>query len=142
MPIKVLRHGDKAEFKPIFPPTAIVSVKPGKIKATGKSTIQGKKIAVKGDEKSVKVNVDYTAPPFIIPGKGVLTVKKVPPHLLTAKTKSGGKVILKEGKGFIAQFEVKKPAQLITPQGPKKDPMKKYMGFGDFKTQQKKLKAN
>lgn len=142
MPIKILRHGDQAKFKPMFAPTAIVKVKPGKIKAKGKSTIKGKKIAIKGDEKSVKVNCDYTAPPFIIPGKGVITIVKVPPHLLTLKAKSGGKAILKEGQGFIAQFEVKKPAQLITPQGPKKDPVKKYTGTGEFKTKQKKVKAN
>lgn len=43
--------GDKANFIPAFG-KAIVIVKPGNLKASGKSTLKGKKICVDGDEKS------------------------------------------------------------------------------------------
>lgn len=127
----ILKDGDKVLFEAPFSP-AIVFVKPGKLKASGKSTLKGKKICLLGDEKKVKVNANYMSPPFVIPGKGVLTILKLAPNQTTKKAKSGGKAIMLKGAVFQAQFEVKKPAQLITPQGPKKDPMKKYMGIGKF----------
>jgi hypothetical protein len=127
----ILKDGDKVLWDAPFAP-AIVMVKPGKLKASGKSTLKGKKVCLKGDEKKVKVNANYMTPAFPIPGKGILKIKALAPNQTTKKLKSGGKPVMLKGAAFIAEFEVKKPAQLITPQGPKKDPMKKYMGTGKF----------
>ncbi|MEM7038816.1 MAG: hypothetical protein AAF570_17680 [Bacteroidota bacterium] len=136
----ILKHGDKVLWDAPFGP-AIVFVKPGKLKGSGKSTLNKKKICVQGDEKKVKVQCGYMTPAFPIPGKGVLTILKLAPNQTTRKAKSGGKAILLKGAAFQAQYEVKKPAQLITPQGPKKDPVKKYVGTGKFVSTNRKVKG-
>lgn len=138
----ILKHGDKVMWDSIFlgpGGMAIVSVKPVSLEASGKTTIDGTKICVEPDFKKVKVTVNYMAPPFIIPGKGELSIKQLMPNHTTKKAKSGGKPILLKGAKFIAQFKVDKPAQIITPQGPKKDGVSEYIGFGSFQSKNKKF---
>ena len=69
----ILIDGDKANFNPTFGIITII-LKLGYLKASGKSTLNGKKICIDGDEKSVSVpSCLYTAGIYTIPGTGTGT---------------------------------------------------------------------
>jgi len=129
----IILDGDEVLFDTVFG-LATVVVKPGTIKASGKSTVQGKKVAVKGDELEVEVSgCQYFSTTFPLPGYGTLKIAALGPDQLTKKTKSGNKPILLQGSVFIAKFEVDKasPAKVIPPSGTTvldKTPF--YMGTG------------
>ena len=77
----VITDGDEVKFLPNFG-VAIVSVKPGKMVASGETTIKGKKVCVEGDEKSVEItDCSYISGAFV-DGKGTLTIKKLVPNQL------------------------------------------------------------
>ncbi len=58
----ILIDGDKAIFNPTFG-LATVVVRPGDLKASGESSLQGKKVCIDGDEQSVSVpGCSYTTP--------------------------------------------------------------------------------
>ncbi len=135
----VITDGDEVEFLPNFGP-AIVSVKPGKMKASGQTTINGKKVCVEGDEKKIEItNCDYISGSFL-KGKGTLTIKKLVSSQLTQKAKSGNKSVILKGKPFIAQFDVTSPAKMPTPPNTP-DPVPIYIGMGKFKAGNSKIKA-
>jgi hypothetical protein len=134
MPKHVLIDEDMVLFIPAFG-SAIVTVKPGKIKGSGPSTHKGKKVCVEGDEKSVKVfGCMYSSPPFA-QGVGTITIEKLNDDQIAKKTKSGGKKMLLKGSMFDAKFKVDVKAILATPSGPQQDPMSEYKGKGSFITQ-------
>ena len=134
----VITDGDEVTFLPNFG-AAIVSVKPGKMKASGKTTIKGKRVCVEGDEKKIAIaNCSYISGAFV-GGKGKLTIKKLVSSQLTKKSKSGGKSIILKGKPFIAQFNVTTPAKM--PPDNKPDPVPIYIGMGKFKPLNIKIKA-
>ncbi|GAA4276749.1 hypothetical protein [Aquimarina mytili] len=138
----IVVDGDKVLFDPIYGP-ASVAVKPGKIKATGKTTVKSKKVAIKGDEGNVEVSgCTYTSPAFPIPGTGNLKIVTLGPDQVTKKTKSGNKPVLIRGSVFIARFEVKSPAKIIPPgSAPVSDPTPFYMGTGKLIPSNDKVKV-
>ena len=136
----IIMDGDEVKFLPTFS-GAVVSVKPGKIEASGKTTINGKKVCVEGDEKKIEItNCSYIMPPFTIPGSGTLKINNLTSGQLTQKTKSGNKSLLLEGKLFIALFEVQSPAELPTPPNTP-DPVPLYIGQGKLISGNNKIKA-
>src|SRR5262245_16101258 len=132
----ILLDGDVFEFPAAFLPTATMLAGPpqGKMKASGKATVEGKKVCVKGDEKNVKVeNLAYTAGPFSVPGKGTAELVTLIDQVGLFAS-SGGKKVLLKGTQFIAKFQVQTPAKLVTPAGETPDPVPQYIGFGRFQT--------
>ncbi len=135
----VIIDGDEVEFLPNFGP-AIVSVKPGKMKASGQTTINGKKVCVDGDEKNIELtNCDYISGAFVN-GKGTLKIKQLVSGQLTQKASSGDKSIILKGKPFIAQFDVTSPGKMPPPANTP-DPVPIYIGMGKFKPGNNKIKA-
>jgi hypothetical protein len=78
------------------------------------------------------VPLQYTAPPFVTPGMGTLTVM-LAPNNLTQKTVQGKPMLLK-GATFQASFAVSVPAQQPTPAGPVPDPVATKPGTCQFIT--------
>jgi hypothetical protein len=143
LPDFILIEGDKADFQQIFG-AAIVTVRPGEMKASGPATLGGKKLCVDGDEKELKVpGCPYVAPPYVTPGTGTITISQLAGDQKAQKTQTGGKVVLLKGSVFIAEFEVETPAQQPSPSGPVPDapPKKKYTGSGSFLTTNTKFQG-
>ncbi|MFD2563162.1 hypothetical protein [Aquimarina rubra] len=141
----IILDGDTVVFDPAFG-NAIVTVKPGKIKASGKSTVQGKKIAVKGDELQVEVSgCSYITPNLPQAGTGTLSIQPLTKDHLTSKTTSGGIPIIRKGNGsFKAKFvfDPGTPAKLIPPSGPTVlDTKPFYEGTGRIIPNKDKVKA-
>ena len=136
----IILDGDEVNFISTFG-LAIVQVKPGKIKASGKTTVNGKKVCVEGDEKNVEVSgCSYMIPPFIVQGTGTLTIKQLVPDQLTQKAVSGNKPVILKGKLFIAQFNVDAPAKMPPPANTP-DALPFHIGLGKFVPGNKKIKA-
>lgn len=137
----ILVDGDKAIFLPAFG-AAIVAVKPGALKASGKATLAGKKICLEGDEASVEVaGCNYIAGGYVIPGAGTLKISKLGADQVAKKSKNNKAVMLK-GSMFDAEFEVASPAKQPAPPGPPvPDSNAKYSGKGQFMTTNLKWKA-
>jgi len=138
----IILDGDKVIFDPIYGVASVV-VKPGTIKASGKSTVQGKKVAVAGDEGNVEVSgCTYMSAAFPVPGTGILKIAALGADQLTKKTKSGNKSMMLKGSLFIAKFEVQSPAKFIPPaSAPVSDPTPFYMGTGKLMPSKDKVKA-
>jgi hypothetical protein len=74
----------------------------------------------------------YTAPPFVTPGMGTLTVMLLPINK-TIQTVNGRAILIK-GSTFPAQFQVTVPAMQPTPVGPVPDPLLVKPGTAQFIT--------
>lgn len=134
----IIIDGDQVNFLPVFG-SALVSVQPGKMIASGKTTIKGKKVCVAGDEAKVKVaNCAYIAGSFI-GGFGTLTIKKLDPDQLTKKSKSGTKSIIIKGNMFKADFKV--DIKGVNPSNGQTDTMTAYEGEGQFAPINTKIQA-
>lgn len=137
----IVIDGDTAEFNPLQG-GAVVTVKTGTIKGTGKSTIRGKNICIQGDESSVEVaNCQYMTPSFPVPGKGTLKIASLAANQLTKKGTSSKKAMILKGAVFQSVFEVQQPAKLITPTGEVNDPLPLYNGVGRFILKNNNIKA-
>lgn len=138
----IIMDGDTVNFIPVCG-AAIVTVKPGKMKASGKTTLNGKKACVEGDEKNVAVSgCSYMTPTFPVPGTGTLKIKKLASDQLTQKAKSGKKPLILKGVLFDSVFEVQSPAKLVVPGSPpQQDAAPTYAGKGRFISSNKKIKA-
>ena len=136
----ILIDQDQAMFQPNFGP-AVVVVRPGNLKASGPATLNGKKLAVDGDEKDVSVpGCMYMTPQYSIPGTGTLKIASLAGDQKAKKTTSGGKPVLLKGSTFTASFEVQSPAQQpATPPVPDATP--KYTGSGSFVTTNTKFRG-
>lgn len=136
MPGLVLLDGDDVLFLPSFAP-AVVTVRPGKLKASSPKMIEGRNMCLDGDEKNVSVpGCVYITPQYSIPGTGTLKVVALGPDHRAALTKVLGKAALLKGGNFTAVFEVLSPAQQ-PPRGPGSpipDPTRSYTGAGMFGT--------
>lgn len=142
----IIMDGDQALFIPVFG-AAIVVVKPGKMAATGKTTIKGKKICVLGDETKLEVpGCPYMTPQYLIPGSGTLKIDKLAANQQSKVAKSGGKVIIIKGVMFTAKFEVQSPAKDPSPMAsggaPIPDGTASYSGSGNFVTTNIKYKVS
>lgn len=139
----VILDGDLAVFMPSFG-AAIVVVRPGKMAASGITSLMNKKICLKDDETNVMViGCVYTTPLCSIPGVGTLKINALGGDQTSKKTKSGGKQVIVKGSTFTALFEVQTPAQQ-PPKGPSPavpDTMPQYTGNGNFITSNTKFKV-
>ena len=138
--ILILIDGDQAIFLPSFEAATVV-VRPGTLKATGPATLNGKKLCVSGDEKSVLVaGCMYTTPSYPIPGTGMLKIKSLKDDQIAEKTRSGGTLVLLVGKSFDAEFVVMTKAQQPPPSSAS-DSSKDYSGSGMFITTNQKFRG-
>ena len=141
----VILHGDQVTFLPAFG-AAIVVVRPGAMEGSGKMTVNGKKVCVRGDEKQLSIpNCMYTAGSFVTPGMGTLQISALGPDQLSKKTQLDGKPLVLKGSNLVAKFVVKTPAQQPPAPpaipNPVSDPMPEYPGSGSFITTNTRLKA-
>ena len=102
----VIMDGDVVEFLPIKGVQFLNPKLQKNIKASGKTTINGKRVCVERDEKSVEIPCDYTTSIFSQPGKGTLSIKELKPGQLTQKTKCGRKKVILKGQTFVSEFKV------------------------------------
>lgn len=118
-------------------PPAIVPMLQAPVPLIGTGTtvmIGGQPACLQGDEMppSLRVPMPYTAPPFVTPGMGTLTIM-LAPNNLTQKTVQGKPMLLK-GATFQASFAVSAPAMQPTPTGPVPDPVMSKPGTCQFIT--------
>jgi hypothetical protein len=142
----IILDGDEVVFESLME-AAIITVKPGKIVATGKTTIQSTPICVSGDETSVEVpGCEYLTASHLKPGKGTLKIESLAADQLTGEARSGKKPIILKGSQFNAVFEVEIPAEDIKPVAsggsPIPDTTPSYAGKGQFIPSNTHIKAN
>lgn len=96
--------------------------------------VNGMPACVVGDEMppELMVPMEYTAPPFIVPGMGTLMLTLLPDNM-TVLTMADGPLLIRGGP-FIALFTVEDPAMQPTPAGPIPDPMIEKPGTAEFIT--------
>jgi hypothetical protein len=136
----ILVNDDQALFMPGFG-AAVVTVRPGKLVASGPATIGGQKVCIDGDEKSVKVaGCMYITPSHSVPGTGTLEIQALGGDQKAQKTRSKGKPVLLVGKKFTAKFSVQSPAKMPPPANTP-DGMAQYAGNGKFLTANRKFKG-
>ncbi len=97
--------------------------------------VQAMPVCLQGDVLPAGLTglLSYTAPPFIIPGTGMLTLGPLLPDV-TAETSSGGRPILIKGQPFGVEFIVEEPATFDTPAGPVPDLVLVKPGTAEFIT--------
>ena len=139
----VIKTGDMLEVT--IPEPAVVPALEAPLPLTGSSanvTIGGVPVCLQGDELPMELRepLPYTAPPFSIPGTGMLTLTLLPENL-TQQTTNGGKPLLIRGATFTAMFTVEDPAQQPTPTGPVPDPEVEKPGTARFITTNESVQA-
>jgi hypothetical protein len=121
----IIKTGDMIQIT--VPPPAVVPqlVAPVPLMGTGTTLLINKQpVCLQGDELPMAISgpLMYTAPPFVTPGVGTLTIMLVPTNL-TATTTTSHKSALLKGSSFQAMFNVSSPAMQPTPAGPVPDPV-------------------
>jgi hypothetical protein len=121
----VIKTGDMLQVT--VPPPAMIPqlLAPVPLLGTGMTVmINNQPICLQGDELPIvlRAPMPYTAPPFVTPGMGTLTVTLMPNNL-TLRTTAAGKPALLLGATFMATFNVSVPAMQPTPAGPIPDPL-------------------
>jgi hypothetical protein len=146
LPDFILINGDTVNFEPAFENgTVTVTVRPGKMIASGPATLNGKKLCVVGDEGNVFVPLcPYITNQHTIPGMGTLLIKELAANQKAKKTKSGSKLVILKGGNFTAEFQVVVPAQQPPPGpgSPIPDATPKYTGSGSFITTNTKFQGS
>ncbi|HEV2344695.1 MAG TPA: hypothetical protein VGS97_11420 [Actinocrinis sp.] len=139
----VMRTGDLIQIT--IPQPAIVPQIAAPVPLTGSSTdviVVGTPACLQGDELPpvLRTLLVYTAPPFVTPGMGNLTIILMPDNL-TIKTMNSGKPLLLKGGTFQAMFTVSTPAMQPTPGGPVPDPVVQKPGTARFISTNQIVKA-
>ena len=138
----IIKTGDFIRIT-IFPPAIVpMLIPPIPMIGTSKDMMVVKMpVCLEGDELPLMIRapMPYTAPPFVTPGTGMVSVTLTPMNK-TLQTKSGGKAILIKGTPFIAEFQVMAPAIQPTPV-PVPDPVLKKPGMAEFITTNVTVKA-
>jgi hypothetical protein len=139
----VIKTGDMLEVT--LPEPALVPALEAPQPLTGSSTnvtIGGMPVCLQGDELPIALRepLPYTAPPFVTPGTGMLTLTLLPENL-TQQTTNGGKPLLIRGAMFTAMFTVEVPATQPTPTGPVPDPEAEKPGTARFITTNESVSA-
>jgi hypothetical protein len=121
-----------------IPPPAIVPLlmAPVPLIGTGMTAmINNQPVCLQGDElpPTLRVPLVYTAPPFVTPGMGTLTLMLMPNNM-TIRSAFSGKPALLKGATFQAIFNVTVPAMQPTPVGPIPDPLMVKPGTAQFIT--------
>ena len=129
----VIKTGDMIQIT--IPPPALIPaiVAPVPLMGTGATVlVANQPVCLQGDElpPSLLLPLMYTAPPFVTPGMGTLTLTLTPANL-TQHTVNGKPILIK-GATFIAQFQVTAPAMQPTPVGPIPDPLMVKPGTAQF----------
>jgi hypothetical protein len=138
----IIKTGDMIRIT-IFPPAIVPSLM-SPIPLIGTSTdvkVAMMPACLEGDElpPMLRAPQPYTAPPFVIPGMGTVSVTLTPMNkTLQSKNK---KAILIKGTPFTAQFRVTVPANQPTPAGPVPDPVAVKPGIAEFITTNINVKA-
>lgn len=131
-------------IKVTIPPPAIVPILEAPVPLIGSSTsvtAVDMTICLLGDELPpvLREPLVYTAPPFVTPGTGMLTVTLLPTNM-TQQTTNDNKILIKGGQ-FTAMFTVEEPAMQPTPAGPVPDPVIEKPGTAEFITTNATVKA-
>jgi hypothetical protein len=121
----LIKTGDMLQVT--VPPPAIVPqlLAPVPLIGTGMTVlVNNQPVCLQGDELplALRVPLTYTAPPFVTPGMGTLTIILLPTNL-TLRTTISSKPALLKGGPFQALFNVTVPAMQPTPAGPIPDPL-------------------
>lgn len=139
----VIKTGDMIRIT-IFPPAIVPPLlAPVPLVGTSKDLmVTNMPVCLEGDElpPMLRAPLPYTAPPFVTPGMGMVSVTLTPMNK-TLLTKNGGKAILIKGTPFMAEFTVMAPAMQPTPVGPVPDPVAKKPGMAEFITTNVLVKA-
>lgn len=118
----------------IPPPTIIPDIMaPVPLLGTGSTVaVASQPLCLLGDElpPTLRRPLTYTAPPFVTPGMGTLTLILNPTNM--TKQTYNGKLILIKGSPFQAIFTVTVPATQPTPVGPVPDPVLTKPGTAVF----------
>ena len=129
----IIKTGDLIRIT-IQPPTVIPAItSPIPLIGSGTRVLLARQpICLQGDELPpvLRVPLPYTAPPFVTPGLGTLSVILTPANL--ALRTMNGKPILIKGQPFVAQFQITAPAMQPTPAGPVPDPLLVKPGTAEF----------
>jgi hypothetical protein len=131
----VLRTGDLIAVTIAAP--ALVPQLQAPVPLTGSSRdvqINNMAVCLLGDElpRALATPLAYTAPPFVTPGTGKLTVTLLPGNV-TRQTINGKPLLLKGGR-FPVVFTVQTPATQPTPTGPVPDAVLVKQGTAQFIT--------
>lgn len=120
----VIKTGDMIQIT-IPPPTIVPALAaPIPLMGSGATVLAARQpVCLLGDElpPALRVPLPYTAPPFVTPGMGTLSVMLTPANL-TRQTMNGKQILIKGGT-FSVQFQVTAPAMQPTPGGPVPDPV-------------------
>lgn len=132
----LLAEGSQVVPIPAFG-NAQVIIAPLVLSANGSLDWNGQKVkvCVEGAERTPKAIVAYMTSQFCIPGKGTLTIKKLPYDCLSGATRANGKRVLVESRGQAElEFKVQTPAQQppAGPGSPIPDPTRSYAGRGQM----------
>jgi hypothetical protein len=138
----IIKTGDMIQIT-IAPP-AIVPMLMSPIPLVGTSmtvSVNRMLACLEGDElpPTLRAPMPYTAPPFVTPGVGQVSVTLTPAN--KTMTSKNGKAILIKGGPFMAEFQVMTPAMQPTPAGPVPDPLMKKPGTAQFITTNVTVKA-
>jgi hypothetical protein len=131
----IIRTGDMVSI--MIDPPAIVPQLEAPVPLEGSAEtilVNGMPACVVGDEMppELMVPMEYTAPPFIVPGMGTLMLTLLPDNM-TVLTMADGPLLIRGGP-FIALFTVEDPAMQPTPAGPIPDPVIEKPGTAEFIT--------
>jgi hypothetical protein len=121
----LIKTGDMLQVT--VPPPALVPqlVAPVPLLGTGWTIlVNHQAVCLEGDELPIALRVPlmYTAPPFVTPGMGTLTLMLTPANK-TLRSSFSGRAALLKGGPFNAMFNVTVPAMQPTPVGPVPDPL-------------------
>lgn len=120
----------------ITPPAVVPMLQaPVPLLGTGNTVmVSNVPICLQGDElpPSLKAPMPYTAPPFVTPGMGTLTIILTPANL--SKQTQNGKPIILKGATFQASFAVSAPAMQPNINGAIPDPVLTKPGTCTFIT--------
>jgi hypothetical protein len=137
----IIKTGDMIQIT--IPPPTIVPQLAAPVPMVGSAATvltSGMATCVSGDEvpPSVRGPLTYTAPPYLTPGTGILTIILLPTNL-TVPTNTGGKPIIIKGSTFMAKFTVAVPA--VNPITGDPDPLAEKVGTAQFITSNVLTKA-
>jgi hypothetical protein len=139
----IIKTGDMIRVT-IFPPPIVPPLMaPIPMIGTSKDKmVNNMPVCLEGDElpPMIRAPMPYTAPPFVTPGTGMVSVT-ITPLNKTLMTKNGGKAILIKGTPFIAEFQVMAPTMQPMAPSPIPDPVLKKPGMAEFITTNVTVKA-
>ncbi|PQQ38704.1 hypothetical protein C6H65_20610 [Photorhabdus luminescens] len=111
---QLIIDGDSLLFEPLFGNRQVTILGPAIIRGSGHAQIQGKKIAIVGDEKKVQLQAQYITPSHPTLGMGIVTIAQLDASQQVNFCRSNATVIV-VGQQFTARFTPIQPA--INPSG-------------------------